>query len=231
MLPVIAPNTENITSPEMAAPLMSGREYRITTAVRRKVARGAEFTGYGELYRRATTIAEARIAELTCPAEAALLHTWLPSHGWRRIDIGAAYDLLIVFQTRGIVYLNPGDAKPAGDNVPTPAELLVPGGATAEMLAAQAGGPRRMDEIYIDFDHRDPSDTNHDIVMFSYGERLPASEGIDFQPFVERAERRARFHYELLKGPSRGDAMTIVRREWMCATNPDIAVVHVYFPV
>ena len=38
---------------------------RILAGVRRKIAKGEEFTAYADLYHRATAIADARIAELT----------------------------------------------------------------------------------------------------------------------------------------------------------------------
>jgi len=200
---------------------------RLTTAVRRKIARTDDFTGYGDLYRQTAVIADARIRQIACDAGRELPHTWILSHGWRRIDIGGANDLLIAFRTIGLVQAETGEAKPQGETEPGPAELMTPGGATDEMLTAQVA-PQRVGEIYIEFDHRDPGCANHNIFMFSYGERLPSCEGINFEPFVERAEKRARFHSELLPGDSQEGDFRIIRREWMCATNPDIAVVHVY---
>src|SRR6185295_5233015 len=89
--------------PELLAPLLCGREYRLITAVRRKIPKGKDFTGYGQLYQRAKAIATARIAELQCPAEAEPLHSWVFCHGWQRLDIGSADDLIIVFLTTGVV--------------------------------------------------------------------------------------------------------------------------------
>jgi len=43
---------------------------------------------------------------------------------------------------------------------------------------------------------------------------------------VERAEELAQFHYSIQEEPQQ--RWQIVRREWFCATNPDIAVVHLY---
>jgi hypothetical protein len=91
------------------------------------------------------------------------------------------------------------------------------------MLASQPAPSRLIDEIYIDFDHREPGGANRDMFLFSYGERMHSCDEIDFKPIVERAEQRARLHAEGLEN--------IVRREWMCATHPDIAVVHIYFRV
>ena len=63
------------------------------------------------------------------------------------------------------------------------------------------------------------------IFTVSYGEYVPTCSGIDYGPFVRRAEDLAEFHFSMLK---QSTALPIVRREWFCATNPDIAVVHLY---
>ena len=208
--------------PEILSPLISSHEYRMIATVRRKIAKGEEFTAYGDLYQRATAIANARISELTYPEDEPL-YTWIQCHGWRRIDIGAVNDLLIAFLTVGLVCPKQTDAKPQGENAPAPAELMTPGGATLETL--QRVNSQRIDEAYIDFDHRDLSCANPDIALFSYGEYVPASQGIDFEPFVKRAESRAIFHYNQVHG------LSVIRREWFAVTNPDLAVVHVYFRV
>lgn len=215
--------------PEVLVPLLPGREYRIMAIVRRKIARGAEFTAYGDLYRRATAIADARIGGLIHPG---FLRSWILCHGWRRIDIGAANDLLIVFVARGVVCRQENVECPHGEAAPTVEELRSPGGATMEQLASPDAATRRADEIYNEFDHRDASSAHSDMVMFSYGEYVPSCEGLDYGPVVERAERLAKFHHGLLNGPRpKSDSLHIVRREWMCATHPDLAVVHVHFRV
>lgn len=61
--------------------------------------------------------------------------------------------------------------------------------------------------------------------MVSYGEYVEACSGIDYELFFKRAERLAKFHRQFL---SESGAFRIVRREWFCVTNPDIAVVHLY---
>jgi hypothetical protein len=41
-----------------------------------------------------------------------------------------------------------------------------------------------------------------------------------------------RFHLSFAGGHMRsGNELKIIRREWFCATNPDIAVVHIYVEV
>ena len=212
--------------PEMLFPLVCGREYRLTASVRRKTAKGEPFTAYADLYQRASAIADARIAELICADEAAALHRWIVWHGWRSLEAGP-HQLLFAFLTIGLVWTKEGDPKPRGENAPTPAELVAPGGATLEELQRVAS--QRSDEIYIDFDHRDLACANPDIVMFSYGEYSPACERINFEPFVQGAENRARFHYELFKAQCSKDTFRIVRREWLRLTDPYFAVVNVYY--
>ena len=126
---------------------------------------------------------------------------------------------------------------PTGEPRPDAAALLVPGGGTPEAFAAKHvndEGARRLDEIYVDFRHSEPA---RDITI-SYGEYVPACEGVDFAPIVERAERVARFHYQTL-GPRDRAAdvpFEILRSDWTClSTNkvvdPNIVTVHVYFRI
>jgi hypothetical protein len=194
--------------PELLLPLVSDREYRITVAVRRRTG------SFGDLYWRASAIAGARVALLNRPD----LHTWIVSHGWRSIDIGFS-TLLIAFLTIGLVCPNEGDAEHEGERPPAPEELMAPGGATLRML--QQAAPQRVDEIYIDFDHRDSFSAISDIATCSYGEYVATCEGIDFEPLVERAESLATFY-------SAG-VLKIVRREWHCISDSNLAVVCIYF--
>src|SRR5204863_4233876 len=88
---------------------------------------------------------------------------------------------------------------------------------------------KRFDEVYSDGDVRNESDTSG-IFMFSYGEYVKTVEGIDYKPFIKRAEHLTRFHLRFLNSESASSAvaLNIVRREWFYATNPDIAVIHIY---
>lgn len=62
--------------------------------------------------------------------------------------------------------------------------------------------------------------------MISYGEYVPALEGLDFEPFLERAEDRARF-CRRTSDPSA--PFRILRREWWTLTSPNLLAIHVYF--
>jgi hypothetical protein len=213
--------------PEILSPLIYGREYRI---IARALRSSEGFTTYAALYDRATAIADSRVAQLKCAAEGTFLHKRILNHGWFRYN---ATNIPTAFLTIGIVCLKQGDPIPQGENAPTREELAVPGGMTPDNFTVPAAAINKsIEESYSVGDVRDPLDAGPGIFMFSYGEYAQACDGIDYKPFVERAERLTKLHLPFLYGldsnsPSAKHAK-IVRREWFCATNPDIAVVHVY---
>jgi hypothetical protein len=214
--------------PEIPSPLRRGQEYRITAAFKEKVGNIEEFAGYGKIYQRVTAIAKARIAQLTCANEQQSLHTWIACHGWR--SLGETSNIATAFLTMGLLCPENRDAKlPGGESVPTAAALMRPDGATMEMLTRFS--PQRVDELYKAFDFSDPSGVSTDPVTVSYGERVPSSESVDFRPFVQRAEKMARFYYEELeRRPGSGPCpLQILRREWYCVTDANLVVVQVYF--
>lgn len=201
--------------PEMLAPLVPGREYNLLVSVRRTVPKDQEFTAYGDLYHRAAAIASGRAA--------AGSHAWIKGHGWASKEFGA-HRFVFAFLTLG---LTAGGEKPVGLNPPTPEALMAPGHDPPGIFTSKPIEPKSIDETYTDFDHRDPDCAYPDIVLFSYGEYVPSAEGLDFEPYIARAETMAKFHRGLIEeGP-----LDIVRREWMCATHPDLAVIHIYFRV
>jgi hypothetical protein len=102
------------------------------------------------------------------------------------------------------------------------------------MTIEQAGAlPKRTShEIYSLADIREPLSEKPAIFGFSYGEFARSCDGLDYTPYVERAEAMTRFHLSFVGGNMRaGNELKIVRREWFCATKPDIAVVHIYAEV
>ena len=214
--------------PQIPSPLRRGQEYRITVAFKQKVGKIEEFAGYGNIYQRVTAIARARIAQLTDPHDGEPLHTWIVCHGWR--SLGDAGSIATAFLTMGLLCPENGDPKlPSGESVPTAAALMEPDGATLEMLTRFA--PQRVDELYNGFDFSDPSGVSTDPITVSYGERIPSSEVVDFRPFVQRAEKMARFYYdELERRPgSESCPLQILRREWYCVTDANLVVVQVLF--
>jgi hypothetical protein len=212
----------------MLSPLLPGRQYRIFAAVRRKIATAGEFTEYGDLYRRAAAIVDGRIAGVVCHGP---LHKWIAAHAWLCMDV-RSQRFANAMRTMGLLCPLPGEAAPKGEKAPTAEELMAPGGLTRERFAAEGAGSVSVDETYSDFDWRESPRAESGIALFSYGEYAPACHGLNYAPFVERAERLARFHCGLLPGEAPGHGgLSIVRREWFCATAPAIAAVHIYFHV
>jgi hypothetical protein len=210
--------------PEMLAPLAVGRVYRVFAGVFGKAATSGS-NDYSDVYRRATAILNERIEEFRCVEKTRPLHTWISAHAWLTPKLVSQAVYAVV--SMGILYPGDHDVKPQGQRAPTATELRLPGGLTRDKLTETA--IPRPEESYVAFDGGDPADPKSDIVMFSYGEYVPSADGLNFEPFVRRAERRARSHCRIMEDRSRARPLSIVRRQWFCATNPDIAVVHVYF--
>jgi len=207
--------------PDMNAPLVPGREYRIVTGVRIKILHEQPFTAYAELYDRAVTIANARINKLTRPTTGESLQTWVLCHGWQRIDIAGVNDLIVAFRTSAVVCLHSDVAYPESPATPNSAELMMPGGASADIL--QRINTQRMDEVYTEFDHRDANDPN-DISMISYGEYVRREDDVSVETLAVHADDLARFHVETT-GRVVGK---IIRREWFAITGSELVVMNVY---
>jgi hypothetical protein len=90
--------------------------------------------------------------------------------------------------------------------------------------AADLTAARRPHEVYTEADDRD-SCARKNILLVSYGEYVTTAEIVDYGPIVERALGLAKFHFSIRDGSK------IVRREWFAATNPDIAVAHIYLRI
>jgi hypothetical protein len=203
--------------PELLSPLVYGEKYLVTASILWKRPNDETFQGYADLYEQASALAHARTASLRC-AEDSCLHTRLLNHTWFRHEpthlVRAAVSLEVTCS-------KDGDEKPQGQSLPTRAELGAPGGMTKEQAALLP--KRTWHEIYSVGDLRDPKD-HGGILGFSYGEFVPSADGLDYKPYIERAEAMTRFHLRLVGK----DNANVVRREWFCATAPDIAVVHIY---
>jgi hypothetical protein len=211
--------------PELLSPLVFGEAYLITASVLWKRPNDETFSGYADLYEHATAIAHARAAALRC-GQGGSLHRRLLNHTWFR---HGSTHLVRAAVTLEITCGKEGDAKPDAQLPPTPGALASPGGMTIEEAAALP--KRTWHEIYSVGDLREPSDKPA-IFGFSYGEFVLSCDGLDYKPYVERAEAMARFHLSFVGGSMRSsNELKIVRREWFCATKPDIAVVHVYVEV
>ena len=208
--------------PEMRSSLASGHEYKILVSSLRNADEHEEFKGYGALYDRARAIARMRIADLPQPEPGIFLHTRILTQGWFR---HGNTKLVRAFMTVGAVYLREGESGEQGEFEPAAHELMAPGGMTPDNYTPQtADTNKRADEVVSEADVR--GDSDDDIFLVSYGEYVASCSTVDYKPIVERAERIARSNYFLFK-----DSPTVIRREWFCATTPDIAVAHIYLRV
>lgn len=68
---------------------------------------------------------------------------------------------------------------------------------SSRLLSPQNVPAPRFDEAYVDFDFNDLSTASADTTL-SYGEYVPSTQKINFEPIVQRAESLARFHGRLL---------------------------------
>jgi len=211
--------------PELLSPIKCEREYRITASVLRRVV-NAHDPGYADLYDRATTIANGRATRLRCADRDAALHTRIVTHGW---FTHANTKLARAFVTIGANFLRTGDTAREGHSAPPAADLAAPGGMTPENYTQPpVEGDKRICEIYSEGDVRDPAVPGTNVFTLSYGEYVPSCSEVDYKPFIERAQELAQFHLSMEYMPWDQSRLKIVRREWFCATNPDIAVVHLY---
>jgi hypothetical protein len=167
------------------------------------------------------------ISEKACPNSGELPRSIVSCHGWGRfggtVMISAAFIMLELHCSPPLA--NDVDVK--GESEPTEEDLLSPGGASLEEIAHLT--PHRADELYNEFDFTGPSTPDSVPITLSYGERVSNSAPIDFQPFVQRAERLAETYHSFLTdlGETR-DTFRITHREWYLA-NHDFVTVHVCF--
>jgi hypothetical protein len=212
------------------------REVRLNVTTRHVAPASASAPAFVELYERARTILDARIDALRCDDVTATARSWVVAQAWFVNQFGAR-SLYSASITSAVSFLDEGAPSSVGEPRPDAAALLVPSGGTVEAFAAKhldESGSRRLDEINIDFEHAEPA---RDITV-SYGEYVETCEGLDYAPIVERAEMRARFHYQTLRACD-GVSVSpfdILRREWSClstgkAVDPTIATVHLFFRI
>jgi hypothetical protein len=211
-------------------------EVRLNVTVRHVAPRPGTLSPFAELYDRATTLMKGRIGALRCDDTTALARSWIVAHAWFVNELGATsvYSASI---TSAVAFLPEGIEAPAGESPPGANALLVPSAGTREAFAAKHAndhGARRLDEIYIDFEHARPA---RDITV-SYGEYVATCNGLDYAPIVARAEACARFHHRTLGASDRSGILPfdVLRSEWTClSTNktvdPAIATVHIYFRI
>ena len=85
------------------------------------------------------------------------------------------------------------------------------------------------EEFYSEYDVGDPAGTGAEPFSFTYGEHVEACAGINYAPFVERAEHRARLHHgQLVVSGAAKLSFAVLRRDWS-AVPDNLVVVVVYF--
>jgi len=212
--------------PEIHAELKYGEEYIVLARVLRMAPDKNPFRKYSELYERVMTIAKGRAAQLNCPS-GCVKDLQIRTQGWfgqRTTNFVTAYVSL------GVRCLKKGETNNPGMAAPAAKDLEGPGGMTPDNTTeSDLQAARRPHEMYTDADARDLSSPAN-ILLVSYGEYVAVADSVDFGPIVDRAQRVAKFHVSLRGGvlevnPAK---FKIVRREWFVATNPDIAVAHIY---
>ena len=221
--------------PDVFRPLRLEEEVRLNVTVRHVAPRSGARPSFADLYRRATTVMDGRITALRREDAMAVVRWWIVAHAWFVNELGDT-NVFSATITSAASVLPWNASAPVGAPPPEAAALLVPSGGTPEEFAAtheDDRGARRLDEIYVDFEHAGPA---RDITV-SYGEYVATCSGLDYAPIVARAEACARFHHRTLSAP---DSVTspfdILRCEWTClSTNktvdPAIATVHLYFRI
>jgi hypothetical protein len=200
------------------------QNYRISASFKRVFGQAHPFTSFQEVYRRVAIVANYRISELNCSEAGETPAGVTLCHGWRFLEDRIA----TAFITLGLQCSDQGGSDVKGEPVPTEEALRSPGGATLEELAHLA--PQCADEVYNEFDFTDPSTSDADVVTVSYGEPVSGAGHIDFWPFVERAERLARFYHGLLEtfGEAGSQRLNIKHREWFLASETFVTV-HICF--
>ncbi len=204
--------------------LPCNQQYRITAGFKQKVVKGGSFTKYADIYRRVTRLAATRAAEMSC-VHGELLHIRILGHSWTCIP-GSYYDFPMAALVTELSCSR--GARTEGEPAPTPNGLMTPGGTPRDEFSRIASRPS--EEFYNEYDTGDEPATNTEPISLSYGEHVETCKGVDYAPFVERAENRARFHYGLLAALSSAAKLpfAILRRDWWAV--PDtLVVVVVYF--
>jgi hypothetical protein len=205
--------------------LQSSRQsYRISVLFKKRVGATQPFTDFSEVYWRVVAIANHRVSQLTCPEAEETPDPIILCQGWRWIG----ENIVMALITLGLRCSDQILTDVQGEPAPTDEELRSPGGSTLEELGRVA--PQALDEIYNEFDFTDTSTRNADVVTVSYGEPFSGGDAIDFWPFVERAERLARFYHSLLQtfGETGSHPFRIRHREWFLASLTFVTI-HISF--
>jgi hypothetical protein len=211
------------SSPHEQHPAESG--YRVSAAFKCGPVAAAANGGFRALYRRVRTLAEQAISEKKWPSPESTPVRKVLCHGWRNFgetNISTAFIMLEVRRS-------PLDCdEQTAELEPTEQDFLEPGGSSLDEIARL--NPQRFDEFFNEFDFTESSIPESDLVTLSYGERFQSRGPLNFEPYVQRAEKQAERYRAFLKdqGETQSGAFKILQREWFLA-NHDFVTVHVCF--
>lgn len=213
---------------DQAVALDPGREYQVTVSFKRRRRPGERNHGYSDVYHRVRTIAETRISQLNCTEPGIARRVRIICQGWR--PLGETEGITTAFVGVGLLYCARADDSAPGEPEPLEEDLKRPGGTPLDALSRLV--PKRADEIYNEFDFTDASTASAEPLIVSYGESVSQCEGIDFQPFIRRAQQFADFYKGLVRklaaSPS-SEPLQMVRRRWYCITDPNLVTVELLF--
>jgi hypothetical protein len=205
-----------------------GETYTILASSRIKVAARERVASYAPYYGRARSMIRARVAELRC-ATGDAPELRIVSHAWFGMEITGG-SLVGAAVRAAVVCPVIGQDLPAGVPDPTGEELRA--ACVSQLPALTNRGDWALWDEFVNEFRLGPIGP---IETFSYGEYIPHRDGIDFAPIVQRAEHRARRHFESLEDTS-VETFTIIRRDWTCletgkSAHPWLAHVNIYFAI
>src|SRR4051794_33463923 len=136
------------------------QNYRITTAFKHKVAKGASSFNYADTCQRVTLLVGARAAEMSC-AHGEALHIRVLGRTWACIP-GSSYDFSMAAL---VTELSCSRRAPTeGEPEPSPSALLLPGGTPQHKFSHLASQPS--EEFYNEYDTGDQSGANAEPISF-----------------------------------------------------------------
>src|SRR5207245_423633 len=101
--------------------------------------------------------------------------------------------------------------------------LQIPGGAS--MIELMRLAPHRADQVFSEFDFRAEPDARAPVIV-SCGELSPRCDGLDFEPYVARAEALGEF-YRRVTAPA--ETWRVLGRDWFCISDSNLATVQLYY--
>ncbi len=184
--------------------LACDQTHRLITGFKQVLPKDEPFVGYAAVYGRASRLAHARIAEMSC-AHCDPLNTRILGHTWDCIP-GDSFHIpvaALILELRC-----PHVLGSPGERTPDPDLLSVPGGTPRDVFSRIAAEPR--DEFYNEYDTVTGRHSAEPF-SFSYGEIISGDAPTDYAPYIARAESRARFYHATLdsRGPFR-----VLNRQW-----------------